>query len=136
MLLIGFCDELVEQSPDFRKMADYLGDADDGEIFGIDHRFAADSPHAFSAYAKEFQLQCLCGDSRPRLSRGAKLRCSSIGGPMESFNQLRAVHFPGSFAGGDQNSHRAILKPSYEVQIVVSWNPLRSAWPFERLLSD
>src|SRR4029077_7794580 len=36
--LIGFGDELVEQPPDFRKMGENFGDANDRESFGVDYR--------------------------------------------------------------------------------------------------
>ena len=41
----------------------------------------------------------MCGDSRPRLSSGAKLRSLSSGSPLKSLNELRAIHFVGTSAG-------------------------------------
>ena len=58
-------------------MAENFGDADDGKIFGVDDGVASGGPHAVSADAEEFEMvgwERLCGDSRPRLSGGAKLR--------------------------------------------------------------
>ena len=77
-----------------------LRDADNRELFGVDDGVASRSPHAVSAHPEELKSwKGLCGDSRPRLSGGAKLRSFSLGSPLQCFNQLRPIHFPGSFAG-------------------------------------
>ena len=59
-------------------MAEDFGDADDGEIFRIDDCVAAGGAHAVSADAEEFELQVVAA---------------------QGFDELRAVHFPGGFAG-------------------------------------
>jgi hypothetical protein len=55
MPLVGFGDELIKQPPDSWEMAKYFRDPNYGEVLRIDHGFAADGPHAVSAYAEEFQ---------------------------------------------------------------------------------
>ena len=55
-------------------MAENLGDADDREVFSIDHDFATRSAHALPARPEEFKLPGLCGGGAlPRLD-GAKPR--------------------------------------------------------------
>src|SRR6185437_16449391 len=46
-------NEPVEESPDFRKMAENLCDADDGEVFGINDGAASGSSHLLAANAEE-----------------------------------------------------------------------------------
>jgi hypothetical protein len=79
-------------------VAEDFRDADDREIFRIDNCVTARSPHSLPAHAEEFKLRGLCGDSRPRLSSGAKLR-SPRDSPPESLYELGSIHFPRSFAG-------------------------------------
>jgi hypothetical protein len=59
-------------------VAEDFGDADYGKIFRVDDGVAAGGAHAVSADAEEFKLRFAA---------------------MQGFNKLRAVHFPGSFAG-------------------------------------
>src|SRR5580704_6492041 len=65
-------------------MAEYLGDADDGEIFGVDDGVATRAAHAVSAHAEELERW--------------------LPAP-QSFDKLRAVHFAGGLPGRDQDSH-------------------------------
>src|ERR1700688_810395 len=97
LAFVGFGNQMLVEAQDLRQMANDFGDADDGEIFRVDHGVTAGGPHALAADAEEFK-RGLCGDSRPRLSSGAKLLSLSLSSPVESFDELRAVHFPGSFA--------------------------------------
>src|SRR5690349_8579437 len=48
-----FADETAIQTQDFGQAAQYLGDTDYGEIFGIDHRLATGRAHAIPAHAKK-----------------------------------------------------------------------------------
>ena len=85
-----------------RQMAKNLSDTDDGQVFSIDDNFATGSAHAFATRAKEFKLPGLCGGGAlPRLD-GAELRPHTSA---HRLDQLRAIHFAGSFAGRDQNLH-------------------------------
>jgi hypothetical protein len=58
-------------------MADDLGDADNGEVLGIDDNLAASRAHALSAGAEELEPWTT---------------------PPQRLNQLRAIHFARSFA--------------------------------------
>ena len=58
------------------------------------HQLRKSRHDAIAAYAEEIEPLCLCGDSRPQLSSGAKRHR-----PLQSFNQLCPVHFPRGFAG-------------------------------------
>src|ERR1700680_127857 len=107
--LVGFEDQLAEESIDFRQMAKDFGDADYSEVFGVDHSLAARSSHLLSAHAEELKRWCWCGASRPRLCGGAKLGRAPLSRPPQSFNKLCPIHFPGRFAGRDQNAHRSIV---------------------------
>ena len=78
-------------------MADNFRDTDDGEVLGIDDGVATGSPHAVSADAEEFE---------PTLRVRRFLSASSTQGR----NKLRPIHFTGCFAGGDQDSHGAIVR--------------------------
>ena len=66
---------------------------------------ASSGAHALSTHPEELELpclcraRCLCGDSRPRLSSGAKLRRVSQDSSAQRFHELRAIHFAGSLAG-------------------------------------
>src|SRR5207302_7087804 len=77
---IGFKNQLVKQAPNFGKMAKDFCDSDDGKLLGIDDGVASGGAHALSANPEELELPCLrrasgvCGDSRHRLSSGARLR--------------------------------------------------------------
>src|SRR5712691_4793663 len=92
-------DQMPVQPVDLRQVAENLSDAYHREVFRIDNRIAASSAHALPTDTEEFELRSLCGDSRPRLSSGAKLRSLSRGSPLESFDKLRAIHFSRSLAG-------------------------------------
>src|ERR1700693_3189806 len=111
LALVGFFDQVLIKTVDLWQMAEDFGDADDREVFRVDQGVAASSAHALSADAEEFKrrrlcelrclyaYRCLSGDSRPRLSSAAQRRWVSPGSLMQSLDELRAVHFPGSFAG-------------------------------------
>ena len=75
---VGFFDQMLEQAVDLWQMAEDFGDADDGEIFRVDHGVAASGTHAVSADAEELELRVAAA---------------------QGFDKLRAVHFSGSFAG-------------------------------------
>ena len=80
-------------------MTKNLGDADDGQVFSIDNDFASRSTHALPARPEEFKLPGLRGDGalpRPHTST-------------QSFDELRAIHFTGGFAGRDENLHETIV---------------------------
>ncbi len=55
LALVGFFDQMLEQAVDLGQMAEDFGDADDGEIFRVDHGIAASGAHAVSADAEEFE---------------------------------------------------------------------------------
>src|SRR5581483_6081055 len=76
---------------DFWKMVQNFCDAYDGKVFGVDDSVAASGAHPASTHPK-------------KLDRGID--------PMQSFNELGAIHFTGSLAGGDQDSHAAIVRQS------------------------
>ncbi len=78
LALVGFLDQMLEQAVDLGEMAEDFGDADDREILGVDDRVAAGGAHAVSADAEKFELRVAA---------------------VQSFDELRAVHFSGSFAG-------------------------------------
>jgi hypothetical protein len=88
-----------------------LSDADNGQIFGINDSVAPSGAHPVAADAEEMKLLCLCGDSRFRLSGGAKLRFLPRGSAAQGFDKLRTVHFAGSFPGRDQDSQAMIVAP-------------------------
>src|SRR5580658_1419907 len=75
---VGFFDQMLEQAVDLGQMAKDFGDADYRKIFRVDDRVAAGGTHAVSADAEEFDLRVEA---------------------MQGFDELCAVHFPGSFAG-------------------------------------
>src|ERR1700722_1436043 len=85
---VGFADQMPEQPPDFRQMAEDFGDADDGEVFGVDDGVASGGAHAVGADAEEFERWVAAA---------------------QGFDELSAVHFTRSFAGGDENSHGEVL---------------------------
>ncbi len=70
-------------------MAEDFGDADDGEVFGVDDRVAAGGAHAVSADTEEFEGRIAAA---------------------QGFDELRAVHFPRSFASRDQDSQESIVE--------------------------
>ena len=70
-------------------MAQYFSDTYNRKILGINNRLAARRAHAISANAE-------------KLDRGIE--------PMQSINELSPIHFTGSFPGGDQDSHAAIVR--------------------------
>ena len=88
MAPLGFVNQFVKESPNFGEMAQDFGDADDGEIAGIDEGVAACLAHARAAHAEE-------------LERGIA--------PPQGLDELRAIHFTGSLAGRDQDSHGDIV---------------------------
>ena len=93
---------------DLRQMAEDFGNADDGEVFGVDDDLAAGGAHALSACAEEGKFSGL------RLQRrgcGASLHMDRRDSTAQGFDQLRTVHFPGSFTGRDQDSQESIVKP-------------------------
>ena len=82
-------DQPVEQTPDFRQMAEYFGDPDHGQIPRVHHGVASRGSHAVPARSKDFERRVAAAE-RP--------------------DELRAVHFAGGLSGGDENSHPAIVK--------------------------
>src|ERR1700751_797312 len=68
---LGFINQFVKESPNFGEMAQDFGDADDGEIAGIDEGVAACLAHARAAHAEE-------------LERGIA--------PPQGLDELRAIH--------------------------------------------
>jgi hypothetical protein len=85
---VGLFDEAVKAVIYLRQLTQDFCDADHRQIAGIDNGIASRGSHALPSYAKELQ-----------------------GGiaPLQSFNQPRAIHFSGSLASGDQNSHHGVL---------------------------
>ena len=79
-------------------MAEDFGDADDGEILGIDDGVAAGGAHALAADAEELERRIAAA---------------------QGFDQLRAVHFPRSFTGGDQDSQESIVRLGPRTGLVV-----------------
>src|SRR5882672_1360572 len=75
---VGFCDQTLVKAINLGQMAEDFSDADDGEIFRVDDGFATCGAHASSADAEEFELRIAAA---------------------QGFDELRAVHFSGSFAG-------------------------------------
>ena len=53
--LVGFEDQLAEESIDFRQLAKNFGDADHSEVFSVDHSLAPRSSHLLSAHAEELK---------------------------------------------------------------------------------
>ena len=88
MAPVGLGDQLVKQAVDFGQMADDFGNADDGEVLGVDNRVASGGAHAVSAHAEKF---------RRRIAAS------------QSLDELSAVHFTGGLARGDENSHASIV---------------------------
>jgi hypothetical protein len=76
--LVGFGDQMPVPAIDLWQVAEDFGDANDGEVFRIDYGVAARGAHALSADTEEIEL-----------------RVEAVQG----FDELRAVHFPRSFAG-------------------------------------
>ena len=107
--LVSFLNQAMEEPVDLRQTTEDFGDADDGQVSGIDHRVTTDSAHALAADAEEGKFR-RCGDSRPRLSGGAQLRWFLSGGMTQSFDQLRTIHFTGGFTRGDENEHGSIVR--------------------------
>jgi hypothetical protein len=71
---------------DAGQMAENLGDAHHGDVFGVHQRFTARGTHALAAQAKNFKIG-------PASAQG--------------FDELRAVHVAGGFAGGDKDAQGA-----------------------------
>ena len=53
MFVLGGADEFAEETVDFWEMAEDFGDADDGEVFGVNDDLAAGGAHAVSARTEE-----------------------------------------------------------------------------------
>src|SRR6266576_2528094 len=53
---IGFANQVVVEPENFWEVAEDFGDADDREIFGVDHRIAAGSAHAVPADTEEGEV--------------------------------------------------------------------------------
>src|SRR5208282_6346511 len=86
--LVGRAEEFLIEAKNFRKMAYDFGDADDGQIFGINYDVAAGGSHALASGAEK-------GERRIAAA--------------QRFDQLRAVHFARGFAGGDEDLHVGIV---------------------------
>ncbi len=85
---VGFGDQVMERCVNLGKMAKDLGDADDREVFGVDDRVTSGGAHALTAHAEEFKRRVLTA---------------------QRLDQLRAIHFSRSLAGGDEDAHRGIV---------------------------
>ncbi len=70
-------------------MAEDFGDADDGEIFGVNDGIASGGAHALATDTEEFERGILTA---------------------QRFDELRAIHFSGGFAGRDEDAHGGIVK--------------------------
>src|SRR5579864_4535274 len=55
LALVGFFDQVSIQAEDLWQVAEDLSNADDRQVFGIDHGVASGSPHALATHAKEFK---------------------------------------------------------------------------------
>jgi hypothetical protein len=84
---VGIGDQLVEETPDFRQVAQDLGDSDHREIFTVYNYVASGGSHRCAAHSEEFDLGIAA---------------------VKSHHELRAIHFTGRLTSGDQNSHRAL----------------------------
>jgi hypothetical protein len=78
----------VKVAVNLREVAEDLGDTDDGKVLGVDDRVASGGTHALSANPEKLQRRIAA---------------------LQGFDELGAVHFPGRFSGGDQDSHGDIL---------------------------
>src|SRR5258708_3305452 len=76
--LVDFLDQVLVEAVDLWQMAEDFGDADNGEIFRVNDSIAAGRAHAISANAEEFK---------------------SLIAATQGLDELRAIHFSGSFAG-------------------------------------
>src|ERR1700683_908695 len=77
----GFFGELAEDFQHGGNFVNHFGDAEDGDLFGVDDDFDAGGAHAFATHAEDV-----------RASFGA-----------EGGGEAGAVHVTGGFAGGDEN---------------------------------
>ena len=84
---IGVGDQFMKESVDLWQMTEDFGDADDGEIFGVDDDVASGGAHLLSADAEEL--------------------CRGVPAP-QGLDQLRAIHFPRSFARRDEHTHATL----------------------------
>ena len=82
---VGLADQSSIEPENLREPAENLGDADDGEVFGVDDGLAPGSPHAIAADAEE---------AKPTL----RVRWVLAGRAPQRINQLRPIHLPRSFA--------------------------------------
>jgi len=76
--LVGLGDQMPVPAVDLWQVAEDFGDAHDGEVFRVDYGVAAGGAHALSPDAEELELRVAA---------------------VQGFDELRAVHFPRSFAG-------------------------------------
>ena len=87
---VGFGDQLVKQAPDLRQMAENFRDADDSEVFGVDHGVATRGPHAVPAHAEEFELLiCVVAGDSPARRRKASISCAPYISPEASPAEIR-----------------------------------------------
>src|SRR5258707_915616 len=80
--------QTVKQPPDFGKVPEDFSDADDGKVFRVNYGVAAGGTHFVAAHTEEV-------DRRGEFAA-------------QGLDQLRPVHFAGSLACRDQNSHTAL----------------------------
>ena len=91
MPLICRANQVPIEPENFRKMADDLGDANHGQVPGVDEDVASGRTHEFAAGTEEIHARVGTNDSPQR------------------FNQLRPIHFTRGFTGGDQEFHGPIV---------------------------
>src|SRR5580704_11014125 len=75
---VSFLDQMPVEAENLGQVAENFGDADHGEILSVDDCVAAGGAHPLSANAEELNLLIAAA---------------------QGCNELRAVHFSGSFAG-------------------------------------
>src|SRR5713226_5279412 len=56
LFVVDGADEFSKESIDFWEMAEDFGDADDGEVLGVDDNLATGSAHAVATRAKELKI--------------------------------------------------------------------------------
>ena len=84
---VSFANQVLVESQNFGQVAENLGDTDDRQVFGIDDGVASGYAHTVTANAEE-------------LERWIEV--------LQGLDELRTVHFTGSFAGGDQDKHESL----------------------------
>ena len=96
----------MKQAPDFGKMAQNFGDADDREVLRIYDYVTSGGAHLVTANPEEFDLWII---------------------PTQGFHQLRAIHLARSFTRRDQNAHASIVMAPTLLDLNRS---ILKSWPF------